>query len=87
MKQVGILCQFFCSDILVEDWIEFDKQVLCDFYQFCGYVDFCVIGVNVELVSECDGYFIIFNVEEGQQFIFGEIIIVFNIDDVDVEEY
>lgn len=86
-KQAGILRQFFRSDTLVEDRIEFDKQVLRDFYQSRGYVDFRVTGVNAELASERDGYFITFNVEEGQQFTFGEITTVSNIDDADAEEY
>lgn len=86
-KQAGILRQFFRSDTLVEDRIEFDKQVLRDFYQSRGYVDFRVTGVNAELARERDGYFVTFNVEEGQQFTFGEITTVSNIDDADAEEY
>lgn len=86
-KQAGILRQFFRSDTLIEDRIEFDKQVMRDFYQSRGYVDFRVTGVNAELAGERDGYFITFNVEEGQQFTFGEITTVSNIADADAEEY
>ena len=86
-KQAGLLRQFFRSDTLVEDRIEFDKQVLRDFYQSRGYVDFRVTGVNAELASERDGYFITFNVEEGQQFTFGEITTTSNIAEADAEEY
>lgn len=86
-KQAGILRQFFRSDTLVEDRIEFDKQVLRDFYQSRGYVDFRVTGVNAELASERDGYFVTFNVEEGQQFTFGEITTVSEIADADAEEF
>ncbi|WP_370230608.1 outer membrane protein assembly factor BamA [Cognatishimia sp.] len=86
-KQAGLLRQFFRSDTLIEDRIEFDKQVLRDFYQSRGFVDFRVTAVNAELASERDGYFITFNVEEGQQFTFGEITTVSNLDDVDAEEY
>ena len=86
-KQAGILRRFFRSDTLIEDRIEFDKQVMRDFYQSRGYVDFRVTGVNAELAGERDGYFITFNVEEGQQFTFGEITTVSNIEDADAEEY
>ena len=86
-KQAGILRRFFRSDTLIEDRIEFDKQVMRDFYQSRGYVDFRVTGVNAELAGERDGYFITFNVEEGQQFTFGEITTVSNIADADAEEY
>ena len=86
-KQAGLLRQFFRSDTLIEDRIEFDKQVLRDFYQSRGYVDFRVTGVNAELASERDGYFITFNVEEGQQFTFGEITTTSNIAEADAEEY
>lgn len=86
-KQAGLLRQFFRSDTLIEDRIEFDKQVLRDFYQSRGYVDFRVTGVNAELASERDGYFITFNVEEGQQFTFGEITTTSNIAEADAVEY
>ena len=86
-KQAGILRRFFRSDTLIEDRIEFDKQVMRDFYQSRGYVDFRVTGVNAELAGERDGYFITFNVEEGQQFTFGEITTVSNIADADAGEY
>ncbi len=72
-KQAGILRAFIRSDTLIEDRIEFDKQVLNDFYQSRGYVDFRVLSTNVELTEERDGFFVTFNIEEGQQFSFGKI--------------
>lgn len=72
-KQAGLLRTFIRSDTLIEDRIEFDKQVLSDFYLSRGYVDFRILGTNVELTEERDGFFIVFNVREGQQFKFGRI--------------
>ncbi|MCW8842361.1 MAG: outer membrane protein assembly factor BamA [Rhodobacteraceae bacterium] len=86
-KQAGILRALIKRDTLVEDRIEFDKQVLRDFYLSRGYVDFRTTGVNAELARDRNGYFVTFNVEEGQQFKFGEISAVSEIAAIDAEEY
>jgi outer membrane protein insertion porin family len=86
-KQAGILRALIERDTFVEDRIEFDKQVLTDFYQSRGYVDFRVTGTNAELARERDGYFVTFNVQEGQQFTFGEITTITDLPDVDPDEY
>ena len=86
-KQAGILRALIKRDTLVEDRIEFDKQVLRDFYLSRGYVDFRTTGVNAELARDRDGYFLTFNVEEGQQFRFGKITTVSEIAAIDAEEY
>ncbi|UZD91939.1 outer membrane protein assembly factor BamA [Cognatishimia activa] len=86
-KQAGLLRAVVKRDTLVEDRIEFDKQLLRDFYQSRGYVDFRVTGVNAELARERDAYFITFNVEEGQQFTFGEITVTSDLPEVDVETF
>ncbi|MFP4238023.1 outer membrane protein assembly factor BamA [Rhodosalinus sp.] len=72
-KQAGILRAFIQSDTLVADRIEFDKQLLRDFYLSRGYVDFRTTSVNAELAQERDGYFVTFNVQEGQRFAFGRL--------------
>jgi len=72
-KQASILRTFVRSDTLIEDRLEFDKQVLRDFYQSRGYVDFEILGTNAELTPERDGFFITFNIREGQQFKLGQI--------------
>ncbi|MFT5343983.1 MAG: outer membrane protein insertion porin family [Paracoccaceae bacterium] len=72
-KQAGILRTFIKADTLIEDRIEFDKQVLRDFYLSRGYVDFRTTSTNVELTRERDAFFFVVNVQEGQQFRFGAI--------------
>ena len=86
-KQAGLLRALIEADTFVEDRIQFDKQVLTDFYNSRGYVDFRVTGTNAELARERDGYFVTFNVQEGQQFNFGEITTVSEIPEADAEEY
>jgi len=86
-KQAGLLRALFRSDTFVEDRVEFDKQVLRDFYLSRGYVDFRITGVNAELSRERDSYFVTFNVEEGQQFTFGDITVVSEFDGVEALPY
>ncbi len=86
-KQAGLFRALIRSDTFIEDRIEFDKQVLRDFYQSRGYVDFRTTGVNAELSDERDAYFITFNVEEGQQFSFGEIVATSDLAEVDTDVF
>ncbi|MGY3436905.1 MULTISPECIES: outer membrane protein assembly factor BamA [unclassified Marinovum] len=86
-KQAGIFRLLIRRDSFVEDRIAFDRQVLTDFYQSRGYVDFRVNSVNAELAEERDGYFITFNVQEGQQFSFGQITTVSDLPNVDPDEF
>lgn len=86
-KQAGIFRALVQSDTFIEDRIEFDRQVLRDFYQSRGYVDFRTTGVNAELSQERDAYFITFNVEEGQQFSFGEVTVTSDLAEVDPDVF
>ncbi|MEO0389769.1 MAG: outer membrane protein assembly factor BamA [Pseudomonadota bacterium] len=86
-KQAGLFRQLVRADTLVEDRVEFDKQVLRDFYLSRGYIDFRTNSVNAELTEERDGYFLVFNVQEGQQFSFGEITVTSDMPNVDPFEY
>ncbi|WP_292293336.1 outer membrane protein assembly factor BamA [Marivita sp.] len=84
-KQAGLFRALVQSDTFIEDRIDFDRQVLRDFYQSRGYVDFRTTGVNAELSNERDAYFITFNVEEGQQFSFGDVTATSDMAEVDPE--
>ncbi|KEJ88367.1 outer membrane protein assembly complex, YaeT protein [Sulfitobacter donghicola DSW-25 = KCTC 12864 = JCM 14565] len=86
-KQAGIFRRLVRRDTFVEDRVEFDKQVLRDFYFSRGYVDMRVNSVNAELTEERDGYFVGFNVQEGQQFKFGEITVTSELNNVDGDVY
>lgn len=86
-KQAGLLRALISSDIFVEDRLAFDQQVLTDFYNSRGYVDFRVTGTNAELARERDAYFVTFNIQEGQQFRFGNITTSSDLPEVNAAEY
>ncbi|PKQ11982.1 MAG: outer membrane protein assembly factor BamA [Alphaproteobacteria bacterium HGW-Alphaproteobacteria-1] len=86
-KQTGLLRAFIQRDSFVEDRVNFDRQVLTDFYNSRGFVDFRVTGVNAELARERDAYFLTFTVQEGQQFSFGQITTVSEYAGVEAEVY
>ena len=85
--QAGLFRAFVRTDTLVEDRIQFDRQVLQDFYFSRGYVDFRITSVNAELTEERDGFFLAFNVQEGQQFRFGELTVTSDYPAADGEVY
>ena len=86
-KQAGIFRRLVRRDTFVEDRVEFDKQVLRDFYFSRGYIDMRVNSVNAELTQERDGFFLGFNIQEGQQFQFGQISVTSELPNVDGDAY
>ena len=86
-KQAGLFRALVKADTFVEDRIEFDKQVLREFYVSRGYIDFRTNAVNAELAQERDGHFIAFNIQEGQQFKFGTVTTTSELSTVDGDEY
>lgn len=86
-KQAGLFRAFVRADTLVADRIDFDRRVLTDFYRSRGYVDFQVNSVNAELTEERDAYFLVFDVQEGQQFRIGEVTVTSELPEVDADAY
>jgi outer membrane protein insertion porin family len=86
-KQAGLLRAVIQRDTYVADRIEFDKQVLTDFYRSRGYVDFVVQSVNVELTRTRDAYLITFNVQEGQRYSFGTVTVSSDLPEIDPTEF
>ena len=82
-KQAGLLRAVINRDTFIADRVAFDQQVLTDFYQSRGYVDFQVQNVDVSLTRERDAYLITFNVQEGQKFEFGNISVTSEIAEAD----
>ncbi|RYH03421.1 outer membrane protein assembly factor BamA [Salipiger sp. IMCC34102] len=72
-KEAGLLRAIISRDTFSEERIAFDRQVLTDFYQSRGYADFTVQNIDVGLTRERDAYLITYNVQEGQQFTFGNV--------------
>jgi outer membrane protein insertion porin family len=86
-KQAGVFRQIVQRDTFDADRIEFDRQVLRDFYLSRGYVDFQTKSVSTEFSRERNAYFITYVVEEGQSYRFGKISSVSEIDGVDAAPY
>ncbi|MCV2870078.1 outer membrane protein assembly factor BamA [Defluviimonas sp. WL0002] len=86
-KQAGIFRRLVQRDTFIGDRTEFDKQLLKDFYNSRGYVDFQVLSVASEYSRERDAFFLTFNVREGQQFRFGKITTASEYEGVDPSEY
>ncbi|MEM9124759.1 MAG: POTRA domain-containing protein, partial [Pseudomonadota bacterium] len=86
-KQATFLRTFFRNDTFIGDRIEFDKQVIRDFYLSRGYIDFRINSANVEFTRERDAFFLVMNVTEGQKFSFGKITTVSEIPGVDPAAY
>ncbi|MEL6643619.1 MAG: outer membrane protein assembly factor BamA [Pseudomonadota bacterium] len=86
-KQTGLLRTFVRRDSFVADRIEFDRQVLSDFYMSRGFVDFEVQSVTTELSRQRDATFITFNLREGQRFRFGTVNVTSDIADLDTDAY
>jgi outer membrane protein insertion porin family len=86
-KQANFLRTFLRGDTFIADRIEFDQQVIRDFYLSRGYVDFRVNSTNVEFTQERDAFFLVMNITEGQKFSFGQISTVSEIPGVDAADY
>ena len=86
-KQAGALRFLIQRDTFVEDRIEFDKQLLSDFYKSRGFVDFRVNSVNAQFSEERDGYFITLNLREGQQFKVASVSARSDLTEVDVDAF
>ncbi len=86
-KQAGLFRQIIQRDTFVADRVEFDKQVLRDFYLSRGYVDFQILSAVPEFSRERDAFFVTFNVREGQKFTFGTLSASSDLGDVDADEF
>lgn len=83
-KQAGLFRQLIRRDTFLEDRIQFDRQVLTDFYRSRGFVDFRVLSVTPEFSRERDAFFLTFNVEEGQSFKIGEVSVTTDVPGLDL---
>jgi outer membrane protein insertion porin family len=82
-KQAGIFRRFIKSDTFVEDKLEYDTELLQNFYINKGYIDFDV-KTSVELTRAKDAFLINYDIKEGRQYNFSEIN--FDISDVIIDK-
>lgn len=71
--QAGLFNRLIRSDTFIEDRIALDRQLLIDFYQDRGYIDFAIQSVTPELSRDRGAYFVTFNIREGQSYRMGNL--------------
>lgn len=71
--QAGLFRALIRSDTFIEDRIALDRQLLTDFYQDRGYIDFAIQSVTPELSRDRGAYFVTFNIREGQSYRIGNL--------------
>ncbi|MEM9147631.1 MAG: outer membrane protein assembly factor BamA [Pseudomonadota bacterium] len=86
-SESGLLSVFFSTDVFDPDRIELDKSLLRQFYLSRGYADFTLLSATTELAPDRSGFFITFNLEEGEQYSFGEFDAVVTAEGLDAEEF
>jgi outer membrane protein insertion porin family len=86
-KQAGIFRRLVQSDTFIADRVEFDKQLLRDFYLARGYVDFQVLDAVGEVTRERDGFFVTFTLREGRSFRLGNVTTTSDIPEADAAEF
>ncbi|WP_116132034.1 outer membrane protein assembly factor BamA [Tropicimonas sp. IMCC34043] len=86
-KQAGLLHRVFSNDTLIEDRIAYDRQLLTDFYNSRGFIDFQVLSVSSELDRNRRGFILTFNLREGQRFRIGEVSVASDLPEVDAQKF
>ncbi|SFC56281.1 outer membrane protein assembly factor BamA [Tropicimonas isoalkanivorans] len=86
-KQAGLIRQLIQRDTLVEDRLEFDKQLLTDFYNSRGFIDFRILSVTTELDRNRRGFLLTFNVQEGQRYRIGRVSVSSQVAGIDIDKY
>lgn len=85
--QAGLFRAIIRRDTFISERIALDRQLLTDFYQDRGYVDFQILSVTPELARGRDAYFVTFNIREGQSFEIGAVTARSEIEGVDADAY
>ncbi len=62
-------------DVFDEDRIQYDQQMLRQFYMRNGYVDANVVSANGKFTPDREYYSVVFNIIEGEKYKFGELTI------------
>jgi outer membrane protein insertion porin family len=82
-KQAGIFRRLIKSDTYVEDKLDYDIDLLKNFYANKGYIDF-EVSTSVELTRNKDAFLINYIIKEGQKFSFNKVN--FDISDVNIDQ-
>ncbi len=74
------------EDTYDPDRLNFDKQLLRDFYREAGYADFRITSAVAELAPDKEYFYINISMEEGELYNFGEIIVDSRIEELKAED-
>lgn len=84
VTQQSRLWRFFSSnDNYDPDRLQFDQEVLRQFYQNRGYYDFRVVTADAAITPDQKDFYITFTIDEGRQYEFGDIRVDTNLDKLD----
>ncbi|MGX6960423.1 MAG: outer membrane protein assembly factor BamA [Rickettsia endosymbiont of Pentastiridius leporinus] len=72
------------NDTYEPDRIEYDKELLREFYQSVGFADFRVISVSAELNNTKEYFTLTYSVEEGSKYNFGNVTIDNKLTNIDI---
>ncbi|MDF2965105.1 MAG: bamA [Rickettsiaceae bacterium] len=76
--------RFMSSDDAYDpDRMEYDKDLLREFYTSVGFADFRVISATAELSQAKDHFNIVYSIEEGEKYDFGDIKIHNRLSEID----
>ncbi|MEM1086113.1 MAG: outer membrane protein assembly factor BamA [Pseudomonadota bacterium] len=65
--------------------LDFDRELLRQFYQNRGYYDFRVISAVADLTPDREDFYITYTIEEGEQYTFGEVKVETELDKLNEE--
>lgn len=65
--------------------LEFDRELLREFYQNRGYYDFRVISAVADLTPDREDFYITYTIEEGEEYTFGEVEVETALDKLSAE--
>lgn len=74
------------NDAYDPDRIEYDKELIKEFYRSVGFADFRVISATAELAPTKEHFTVTYSIEEGEKYNFGKVDISNKLTDVDVSE-
>jgi outer membrane protein insertion porin family len=78
--------RFFSSnDNYDPDRLEYDRELLRQFYQNQGYADFRVVSAVAELTPDQEDFYITFSLDEGDIYSFGEISVTTDLPDISTD--
>lgn len=82
-KQSRLRTFFSSNDNYDPDRLQFDQELLRQFYQNRGYYDFRVVTADAAITPDQKDFYITFTVDEGRQYEFGDIKVDTNLDKLD----